>query len=119
MLSFFPSFLFVISVLSGLASPFSLSRSGTGTEGLIWQLATHLAHQSRDKFILLFILKHVFIVFLIAPLQATLYSEALPTTVRTLCRSFHAKAHRAVVSERLAQGQTWRLWSDSNPRRSS
>src|ERR1700733_5138890 len=40
----------------------------------------------------------------IAPLQATLYSEALPTTARTLCRSFHAEAHRTIVSEGLAQG---------------
>src|ERR1700733_13515863 len=40
----------------------------------------------------------------IAPLQVTLYSEALPTTARTLCRSFHAETHRAIVSEGLAQG---------------
>src|ERR1700733_13215937 len=40
----------------------------------------------------------------IAPLQVTLYSEALPTTARTLCWSFHAEAHGAIVSERLAQG---------------
>src|ERR1700733_1754483 len=40
----------------------------------------------------------------IAPLQATLYSEPLPTTARTLCWSFHAEAHQAIVSEGLAQG---------------
>src|ERR1700733_10164440 len=40
----------------------------------------------------------------IVPLQVTLYSEALPTTVRTLCWSFHAETQRAVVSEGLAQG---------------
>ena len=35
----------------------------------------------------------------IAPLQVTIYSEALLTTVRTLCWSFHTKAHRAIVSK--------------------
>src|ERR1700733_1851312 len=40
----------------------------------------------------------------IAPLQASLYSEALPTTARTLCWSFHAEAHRVTVSDGLAQG---------------
>ena len=45
-------------------------------------------------------------------------SEALPTTARTLCWSFHAKAHRAIVSEELAQCPTWHLGRGSNPWRS-
>ena len=40
----------------------------------------------------------------IGPLQVILYSEALPTTAWTLCWSFHAEVHRAIVSEGLAQG---------------
>ena len=36
-------------------------------------------------------------------LQNTYYSETLPTTVLTLCRSFHEEALQAYVSEGLAQ----------------
>src|SRR3984885_5248808 len=35
----------------------------------------------------------------LAPLQVAFYSEALSNTSCTLCRSFHAEAHRAIVNE--------------------
>src|ERR1700733_9568458 len=54
----------------------------------------------------------------IAPLQFTIFSEALPTTARTLCWSFHAEAQRAIVSEGLVQGSyVAPIGRGSNPRR--
>src|SRR3984885_10081102 len=53
---------------------------------------------------LYYFLNFLFYSISIAPLQVTLYSEALPTTAQTLCWSFHVEAHRAIVSEELAQG---------------
>src|ERR1700733_14366955 len=59
---------------------------------------------------LYYFLNFLFYSISIAPLQVTLYSEALPTTAQTLCWSFHAEAHQAIiVSAELAQGPyTWR-----------
>ena len=40
----------------------------------------------------------------IAPLQVHYYSEALPTTILILCRSYHVEALQATASEGLVQG---------------